>query len=313
MHDTRIMEEKLKANSDFITGNIRDYLHRNLPKTLFHYTNSAGMMGIIKSGRLWATNYRYLNDYSEIDYGMKLFEKIVSDVRAENKNEVVDEFLQRSLRSANAFNGMFDLYITCFCARDDLLNQWRVYAGLDSGFALGFDVGQIGARRKQSNIFQNFLLRKVIYDTKLQRELMLEALTGVISILEDQTKGASIEESSNLIALACKFLRNDISEFLMCFKNPAFEVEEEWRLIFAIEGRDDKELSFRDGVYGITPYVSLDISPDVGFNRDRLPLTKITHGPSRNGENILYAVNKMLRAHDFHISVEVLGSDLPVR
>lgn len=35
---------------------------------LFHYTNSAGLSGIIQSQTLWATHYAYLNDAEEVKH-----------------------------------------------------------------------------------------------------------------------------------------------------------------------------------------------------------------------------------------------------
>ncbi len=53
------------------------YLHRkyDIPKygwktpgLRYHYTDAAGLMGIIQTGRLWATELRYLNDPSEATF-----------------------------------------------------------------------------------------------------------------------------------------------------------------------------------------------------------------------------------------------------
>jgi hypothetical protein len=93
------------------------------PELLFHYTNASGMLGILDSSRLWATNYRFLNDASEIAYGMALFESIVQERIATADGDIVREFLGRTLDTASAFDGMFDCYIACFCERDDLLNK----------------------------------------------------------------------------------------------------------------------------------------------------------------------------------------------
>ena len=39
-----------------------------LPEKVFHYTDSSGLLGILNSGVLWATHYRFLNDSSELKY-----------------------------------------------------------------------------------------------------------------------------------------------------------------------------------------------------------------------------------------------------
>ena len=34
--------------------------------TLFHYTDAAGVRGIVENNELWATHYHYLNDFTEL-------------------------------------------------------------------------------------------------------------------------------------------------------------------------------------------------------------------------------------------------------
>ena len=40
--------------------------------TLYHYTDGQGLRGILESGRLWFTDYRHLNDPSELTHGIKM-------------------------------------------------------------------------------------------------------------------------------------------------------------------------------------------------------------------------------------------------
>jgi hypothetical protein len=39
---------------------------------LNHYTTLEGMLGVIKSGAIWASDVRYMNDSSELDYAATL-------------------------------------------------------------------------------------------------------------------------------------------------------------------------------------------------------------------------------------------------
>jgi hypothetical protein len=89
-----------------------------VPELLFHYTNAAGLLGILDSARLWATNYRFLNDSSEIGHGVSLFDSIVEEKVAGASNDVVVEFLRRSRASVNAFDGMLDCYVAFTLARE---------------------------------------------------------------------------------------------------------------------------------------------------------------------------------------------------
>ena len=40
--------------------------YRRPPEVLYHYTTLQGLMGIVKSNRIWASNAHYLNDVNEI-------------------------------------------------------------------------------------------------------------------------------------------------------------------------------------------------------------------------------------------------------
>jgi hypothetical protein len=282
------------------------------PELLFHYTNASGMRGILDSSRLWATNYRFLNDASEIAYGMALFESIVQEQLATADGDVVREFLGRTLHTANAFDGMFDCYIACFCERDDLLNQWRVYVGSGGGYALGFKTKEIGMRWGQLHPTQDFVLRKVVYDELVQRRLTAEVLELAVLNLKEATKGVSLADANNLIARCCQFVRAETAEYLMSFKHPAFSVEEEWRLCHIVSPGGEEHVLFRDGPYGLTPYVCLDPSPMAGVNANKLPLARITHGPTQDPSNVRFALNKLLRAKGYAF-VEISGSVLPVR
>jgi Protein of unknown function (DUF2971) len=282
------------------------------PELLFHYTNPSGMRGILDSSRLWATNYRFLNDASEIAYGVALFESIVQERLATADGDIVREFLDRTLDTANAFDGMFDCYIACFCERDDLLNQWRVYVGSGGGYALGFRMNEINRRWGQLQPTQEFYLRKVVYDESEQRRLIAQVLELAVLNLSEATKGVSLTDANSLIARCCQFVRAETADYLMCFKHPAFSVEEEWRLCHIASSREAEHVLFRDGPYGLTPYVCLDLSPMIGVNANRLPLARITHGPTQDPSNVRFALNKLLRAKGYTF-VEISGSVLPVR
>jgi hypothetical protein len=282
------------------------------PELLFHYTNSGGLLGILNSSRLWATNFRFLNDASEVAYGVGLFESVVKERLADTEKDVISEFLERTLRTANAFDGMFDFYIACFCERDDLLNQWRVYAGSGGGFAIGLKSNEIGRRWGDLDPIQDFVLRKVIYDEVEQKRLICEVIDSTVQALDEATEGATIEESNSLIARCCGFVRDNVADYLVSFKHPAFDVENEWRLCHIVSRSQEDHVLFRDGPYGLTPYVCLDPSPMAGVNHNRLPISRITHGPVSDPANACFALEKLLRAKRYPF-VSVAGSKLPMR
>ena len=72
---------------------------------LFHYTNAAGLAGIIKNQTLWATHYAYLNDSEEIKHFHKnRLPNILQGVVDIRLNELIKQD-PRSARSIIEQNG----------------------------------------------------------------------------------------------------------------------------------------------------------------------------------------------------------------
>src|SRR5438270_10650521 len=51
---------------------LAEHLRRPLPKFLYHYTGQDGLLGIIGTGSMWATNIAYMNDSTEFEVALRL-------------------------------------------------------------------------------------------------------------------------------------------------------------------------------------------------------------------------------------------------
>jgi hypothetical protein len=45
---------------------------------VYHYTRLKGLRGIAENGRIWATDYRFLNDASELHFGLDILEMVIA-------------------------------------------------------------------------------------------------------------------------------------------------------------------------------------------------------------------------------------------
>ncbi|MGH7022223.1 MAG: DUF2971 domain-containing protein [Caulobacteraceae bacterium] len=106
---------------------------------LYQYTSAAGLQGILESEAMWFTDYRHLNDPSEVRHGMaraqEVFEAAVegTDGRAGLFLKcVADLFSHENMATA------FDFFFACFSTAGDDLGQWRAYGDNGRGFAIGF-------------------------------------------------------------------------------------------------------------------------------------------------------------------------------
>ena len=138
-------------------------------KNLYHYTTWDGLKGILQNQSLWATNYKFLNDYSEIVlFGDKLVTLIFSTVLEGYEQLIVHKpLLKGKIQKEGGFErivqhdaeGLIDsqyralgseIYILSFCgepekqsiANNGLLSQWRGY-GTGGGAALVFDTEKL--------------------------------------------------------------------------------------------------------------------------------------------------------------------------
>ena len=111
-----------------------------VPERLYHYTNAAGLKGILESGTLWLSDMTSLNDPSEMVYGFTralpiLREHIANIHRAGKKfTDNITAFAERGLLLKVAH-----FFVCSFTSQPDDLGQWRAYADDAQGYALGFD------------------------------------------------------------------------------------------------------------------------------------------------------------------------------
>ena len=135
---------------------------------LWHYTSLEGLKGILTSQNLWATHYRFLNDYSELIYSKTLlqrevFPRLVLDVAqkySKNMNfrqdvdrcggikgfsrqatELTLDILYEALLNLPLIYPPFVLSFSMpkeneyFIQKNGRLSQWRGY-GKDGGYAI---------------------------------------------------------------------------------------------------------------------------------------------------------------------------------
>lgn len=286
-----------------------------MPKVLYHYTNSSGLLGMLESSKMWATNFRYLNDSSEISYGSQLLNEILDDLIKKEKDSVIISFIERCKATHNAYNSVLDCYIACMCEDDDLLSQWREYASKGGGFALGFDTQLLKLRMPNypERGIKDFDLVKVIYDVQLQKNIIERIINEALSVVRHAQKNNPDMVQDSFIPAGCQFVRLNLAQYLSCFKHPCFSVEKEWRLIFWTQYHEGENVKIRDGTYGLTPYVELDIRAEVGPSINKLPLVMIKPGPTSDPANSEYALKLLLRSKGYSFHLDTSGSKLPVR
>jgi hypothetical protein len=288
-------------------------LHDDPPDPLYHYTNVAGLLGIIQSDTLWATHSSYLNDPSEIVHAHALIQLAIKDRLEIAQRPVSRELLSRALYAIDPNDGMYQYFVSSFCQEPDLLGQWRAYSRSGGGYAIGFDSL---ALQRTANPSPALTLRRVIYNHDQQRVLISQTLDDVMDSLEGVAGTKDPTEASALIALFVSFLRDHFAEFHFSFKNQAYKDEQEWRLIVqaGVAARDAllRDVCFREADGIPVPYLALGSDSLAGRPNGQLPLTNIVYGPAIDEQRAVHSVRMLLDKYGYS-HVNMTSSEVPLR
>jgi hypothetical protein len=273
------------------------------PERLYHYTSSTAFLSIVKENALWFSDFRYMNDLSELRYGVDLFRAALAE-RIENENDDFLKILLLGARQQFEYALVYtDVFIFCMCEENNLLNQWRVY-GRDT-VPLCLELPTRGFMFQEWGPY-SFELVPMVYDSALQQKIVKECLDVGIEYARRHRDEIYADDGS--MKSYVQMWVSICVDWCTSLKHPQFAVEKEWRLStrWGLEHRILAGRSFRTSPAGIVPY--LVMKPEDG----ELPIHSVTIGPCNHPEiqrrTIVEYLYQMNRANaDVHLS------NLPVR
>ena len=185
-----------------------------LPETLYHYTDSHGLLGIVETQKLWATHVSFLNDDSEVEYPLKLLAE--AGTRLRSASEAGSTVTQRIFELVDQITSATtppDTFVASLCANGDLLSQWRGYGGQGGGYAIGFHRELLESIAAQ----QQYGLMPVTYSVADQTGRIEAALTEGIEIAQHYDDATGFGPDEMLVMLTIAFNATFVS-----IKNPHF-------------------------------------------------------------------------------------------
>ena len=258
---------------------------------LYHYTDAAGLKGILERKELWATNFRYFNDPEEYRYGSKLFRDALCG--RENLIMYNRERTIANLTFANPSERSYDPYICSFSREGDLLSQWRGYnRGL--GFVIGFDENKLLSHMRDYGVERV----EVNYDSNEQKQEIEQFLQDFYKMQMEAHPGSK-PSTQNIEPTAFRLM--------VSFKHYGFHEEKEVRFVrFAFP--EAQGIKVRSTAGGLKPYIPFPLTKPHTNDIDDELINKITVGPALHPDQI-FAVKALLREHNVSASVE--KSDIP--
>ena len=158
---------------------------RAAPVILYHYTDQTGLLGILQSGQLRATNIQYMNDTTEFSLALGLAEERLSARIESSTDPTSTEVLQYTSDSLQGI-AHINICAACFCENSDLLSQWRGYGGGAGSFAIGFS----SAALERAIIALRGSLGRCIYD-QTQQIAIIDALVDYLISSYEADKNAA--------------------------------------------------------------------------------------------------------------------------
>ena len=253
---------------------------------LYHYTTRAGLEGILRDGGLRATYRGRMNDREEFTYARQVIDEVFKEIRE------LPEIPSLTMRlmdecSVNLDHNPADspdsvrAFCSCLTVSRDQENQWRDYAEQGKGFALGFDLLEMGRIQKEK--FESgrpwLTSMPVLYDRERQRDLIVGIVRRAISDMK-RFKTHFSPEAEDLTAFYHRVLHKAVTMLVACIdfiKHPEREVEREMRTVAdPNDGTFDvRDIRHRagDGV----PFLFHDFRDPAN---GRLPLKEIFIGPN---------------------------------
>ena len=263
---------------------INSYLRSRPNGLLYHYTTTAGIIGIFESRTIWATSTRHLNDSEEYLHAAKLLREEVEhrlNQETGSKRETFEQWID-SLREDRP-----DCFVTSFSAKSDLLSQWRAYSDCNNGYSIGFNHDEL----KQVVRTSDCILVKCEYRLEYQKQLITQLADFVYKmIVRSRGKGLKGPKGRGWIG---RIITKSMA-ILASIKHPSFEEEQEWRLVALPDSR--RELCFREGRFGIVPYYKVPLLAD---EHNRLSFSELWVGPTQNKEAAEFAATELV--HRFGI------------
>jgi hypothetical protein len=281
------------------------------PKLLYHYTSAHGLLGIVSSRELWATNVLHLNDASELADARSVLDSLLEKSETWKLSDDVRFFFRTIPVYLESMS--LDYFVACFCENDDLLSQWRAYGASGAGYSVGFDAAALSDAARSAG----FAFRKVEYEPNNKKEILGKRVEIIRQNLEAISNELVPKNDADWYALG-QFVSRLAAQFaptLASMKHVTFREEQEWRLIrmqasVSAAGHDENSLAvkFRVAEGNLVPYIALPWMPASGQES----IAEVRYGPVAHPKLTERSLLDLLRVHGYE-RTRVSGSAVPLR
>jgi hypothetical protein len=278
---------------------VKDLGRAELPDT--HYTTGETFIKIVSGGEVWSTQVACLNDNTEFAYAVDLFRTAIQRVEAQVADSDGKWFCDK-LDGWLQYNGqdISEFFVFCMSAARDDLSQWRAYGGGEGGFSIGLDARAVAEWCHSDG----GVLMPVFYDRESQERVITALAQGTVGFFINGRKARPSVDREEWTAEFLNVWRDNIVYLAPLLKDPAFQAEQEWRVVRALRPNDHCRMQFLQRRAFLSRHLPLKLSDD-----SCLPIKEVIVGPCRYKRISLIGAGDLLRSRNYDIGNRVKLSE----
>lgn len=322
-YELKYKKQLLKGSRTMKMKILEEVLSQRPVGPLYHYTDQAGLLGIIRGKQIWATHTQYLNDTREFLHAVQMMREELTVSRAAHGDENVRDVLEamdkdlpepqvssdeeraalremwESVRDGAELGGI-NVCVASFSEIRDSLSQWRAYVPRG-----GFCIGVRGDRLADLVVAHKFYLAACLYDRGRQQRLV-HAL--IEEVLEENIKRRRQPDAEQHFLPRGGNMRAYLNRYAPILKDPSFAEEREWRIISRPQMCTGSRFDFREGNSMLIPFYRFPLHHEGG----PVPLEEVVVGPTPDPERSAASVRNFLVSQGLE-EVKVTCSAVPYR
>lgn len=309
---------------------------------IYHYTDPAGLLGVLEKRELWATEATGMNDLAEVRQGWDFVQRWVDGWEGDDK---IAGIIASACDPEHPVRSSEGVFMCCASTRPNDANQWRLYAAGARGYSIELDADQPLAAMARSDeppkprtaahsdatrryrttsawaVVSPWL--RVLY-TDSDKEAALNGLAANAHAAWQAQVDAGFTDEEHYDIAGQEFrdgLATDVARIAQLMKSEGFAGEDEVRVIVTLFW--DSCSRFRSTDNGVVRYVRLTGLPPaypqntVVYGKElggakSLPVRSVWLGPLISAQNNVRTVEALLGRNGLQ-AAGVYESGLPLR
>lgn len=240
----------------------------------------AGLLGILQSGTIYATQVSGLNETTETKYATDLYKKAIAELITEKEDDSdavsfltrVLEFVQEEPDSPT--HGISKFFVACFSGDEDELTQWDRYSK-PNGYAIGFRIRGLW-REPTSQIY------RITYDPEKHIKGAKKIAAATLDFYREGLTGDRLEKPEEWAKLFFNAWDEWVYKLAPLAKDKKWRSENEFRLVHELKPSEFPDVRFSQKSKMLAHYIPLETPAWVKRRAKLLPIAKVWIGPGNH-------------------------------